>query len=367
MSTPAISFVLINYNYECFISEAALSIFRQSFRNFECKIIDNNSSDESLNKIPKEICHDSRFTVIENDENLNQMGAFLSILDDLEGDYVAIIDSDDFIFEDYAAYHIQAHLSSSPSIGLSSNAVLEVDADGRPLSAGYAPFLRHTIGRPFRASPNIASAVMSDIGRGKLENCAVFIPSTETGWHWSPGTAIVYSRKFLLQARPRYDGGPYVAATDNYYAPFVHALGNSVCIDLPLSAYRIHGKNRHGAMSTLPTLRTATRSGFDRSRARRQDITETMVSRANEFLSLYPDTFWSLMDVPALADGLTLNTYFESPGVQAILERHYPTLCQACGQEKTELELSRRMSSRHLGAFKARIAKQQLRTSRILI
>lgn len=357
MNKPFLSFVLINYNYEEYISDAISSIAAQSFSDFECHIIDNNSSDRSIERIRPEIYRDNRFTVVRNVENLNQMGAFLSLLDKLKGDYISIVDADDFLFEDYAAYHLQAHLSSEQPIAMSSNAVLEVDGSGHPLSAGYAPFLRHTIGKPFRINASKASDWLSGFDRGRLVAHTVFIPSSEGGWHWSPGTANVYSKRFLLLARPAYSGGVYVAATDNYFAPFVHALGNSACIDLPLSAYRIHGKNRHGAMSTFPTLRTATPSGFERSRVRRRDITDTLASRAVEFMQLYPDTFWSLMDSPAAADGIARSTYFTSGDVKRILARHYQVLCLACGKAKTDQELSSRMTAPHFKSFKLQLGQ----------
>jgi hypothetical protein len=70
-----------------------------------------------------------------------------------------------------------------------------------------------------------------------------------------------------------------VAAVDNYYVPFANAVAGSALIDVPLSAYRLHGRNRHGATVSLHGLRSISPSGVARSVIRRRDIMETLCGK----------------------------------------------------------------------------------------
>ncbi|WP_269931080.1 glycosyltransferase family A protein [Aminobacter sp. HY435] len=368
--SPKISFVLINYNYGKYVADAIRSIAFQDYGNFECYILDNNSSDDSREIIRNEPSLDDRFHLVFHGENLNQMGAFLSVLDVLDGDLVSIVDSDDVLFKGYASHHAQLHSASHLPVALTSSAVLEIDSEGRPISPGFAPFLR-TTPQSEPTSLDFTTAILGQDEQHLLEKQTTFIARATTGWHWSPGTANMYATSVLRKISPRFDGRPYEASTDNYFAPFAHALGGSACIDIPLSAYRIHGNNRHGAIPTFPTLRTTTVSGHNRSIVRRREITLTLVSRADEFMQSHGDTFWTLMDAPAYPDGLGRQAYFTTPAVQQILALHYDRLSDACGRARTEQELSIRMGPKAFRSFAAQLpataaARQSSQSNRVL-
>lgn len=356
MENPKVSLVVINYNYGRYITQAIESIKNQDFEEYECYIIDNNSSDISKDIIASARQRDSRFKPVLNDSNLNQMGALLSVIDELKGDFVSIIDADDFILSNYCSHHLSVLLELSPSVAFSSGAAIEVDDEGRPISQGFTPFLQHDVGEAI----SLAKSKRTDalIGLDEYQRLAQqtrHIPPSARGWHWSPGTSNMYRRSLLQRARPAYRGGPYVASTDNYFAPLLHALGGSACIDIPLSAYRIHGANRHAAMPTFQGLKTSTVSGANRSRIRRRDITLTLASRADEFVETHRQSFWSLMDAPACADGLSRRAYYTSPEVQQILATHFDKLTAACGAPETERELKERMGSSAYNAFIERL------------
>ena len=90
---PKISVILTSYNHAKYIVEAIDSALNQSFKNFELIIVDDKSSDNSVEIIQK--YQDSSLKFIVNEVNLGICGAFnLSILE-AKGKYIAHICSDD--------------------------------------------------------------------------------------------------------------------------------------------------------------------------------------------------------------------------------------------------------------------------------
>ncbi|MET2825383.1 hypothetical protein [Mesorhizobium shangrilense] len=186
--------------------------------------------------------------------------------------------------------------------------------------------------------------------RGVLWRQSTIIAPHEPGWHWSPGTANMYRRSHLQRARPMLDV-VNASATDNYFMPFVHALGGSACIDIPLSAYRIHGKNRFGEIPSLSGLRTTGVAASKRSATHRRAMIKALAARARDFVATHPQSFWTLMDAPAACDGVSRQRYFTDPAIQEILADHYGELIAACGEAQTNSELRTRMGAKAFAAF----------------
>ncbi|MET2825384.1 glycosyltransferase family 2 protein [Mesorhizobium shangrilense] len=50
---PKVSFVIINYNYGLYVEQAISSVMSQDYADFECYVIDNNSTDTSREVIAR--------------------------------------------------------------------------------------------------------------------------------------------------------------------------------------------------------------------------------------------------------------------------------------------------------------------------
>lgn len=96
MKTPLISFIVPVYNAEEYITECINSIKRISSVQIECILIDDGSSDHSLEKCHLAVKGDNRFRVIHT-ENHGVSHARNVGLDHSCGKYVTFIDSDDYI------------------------------------------------------------------------------------------------------------------------------------------------------------------------------------------------------------------------------------------------------------------------------
>jgi glycosyltransferase involved in cell wall biosynthesis len=90
---PLISIILPVYNGQEFLKKTISSVLNQSFNNFEFLIIDDHSSDNSLNIINS--FQDSRIKLIKNNSNQGQILTENKGLNIAKGKYIARIDQDD--------------------------------------------------------------------------------------------------------------------------------------------------------------------------------------------------------------------------------------------------------------------------------
>ena len=98
MLQPLISIITPNFNSEKFISETIESVLNQSYRNWELIIVDDFSTDNSLNLINKFISKESRISLIKLSKNSGPAITRNQGIKVAKGDYLAFLDSDDSWF-----------------------------------------------------------------------------------------------------------------------------------------------------------------------------------------------------------------------------------------------------------------------------
>lgn len=96
-----ISVIVPVYNTEKYLVKCIDSIINQTFRDIEIICVDDCSTDNSLNILKKYEAEDSRVKVIHLNKNKSQGGARNAGLNIAQGKYIAFIDSDDYIEENY--------------------------------------------------------------------------------------------------------------------------------------------------------------------------------------------------------------------------------------------------------------------------
>lgn len=97
---PDISIIIPNYNGAQYLVDALNSVAAQTLQNWECIVIDDGSTDDSVKIINKFVKADKRFKLIK----LNHGGVSVARnagLDAARGRYIAFLDSDD-CYTDYA-------------------------------------------------------------------------------------------------------------------------------------------------------------------------------------------------------------------------------------------------------------------------
>ena len=100
-----ISIVTASYNYEQYISETIQSVLNQTYSDWEMIIVDDCSTDNSVEVIKS--FNDKRIKLFVNEKNLGLKGTVKRGIEEAKGDWVVFLESDDMITPDYLEKKIQ--------------------------------------------------------------------------------------------------------------------------------------------------------------------------------------------------------------------------------------------------------------------
>ncbi len=120
MSPPKVSIGIPTYNGERFIREAIQSIVDQTFRDIEVIVIDDRSTDATVEIVRS--LRDPRLVLYENEQQLGIPGNWNRAVSLAHGEYLCLFHQDDRMQPDNLARKIQV-LDSDPLIGLVYSAV----------------------------------------------------------------------------------------------------------------------------------------------------------------------------------------------------------------------------------------------------
>lgn len=127
--TPPVSICIPLFNAEEHIAETLESAFAQSFENIEVIVVDNASTDRSVEIVRS--FDDERLTLHQNDENIGAERNFNRALGLARGDFVKLLCSDDVLFTDcISRQHAVLDRPESSGITLVSAAREVIDSRG---------------------------------------------------------------------------------------------------------------------------------------------------------------------------------------------------------------------------------------------
>ena len=113
---PLVSVIMSVYNEpEYMLSEAVNSILKQTFRDFEFIIVNDNPKTSMLNSIKKACGNDDRVRILNNEENLGLARSLNKGIEVAVGKYMARMDADDISREDRLAVEVE-YLERTPDI-----------------------------------------------------------------------------------------------------------------------------------------------------------------------------------------------------------------------------------------------------------
>lgn len=117
---PRVSVITSCFNHEAFLDDYFDGLLRQTYANIELILFDDGSTDGSWEKIESYIprLHD-RFSrvVVERHENIGQKPQLHRALQIVEGEYVSILESDDYYYPDKVAANVEL-FQSHPEVGV---------------------------------------------------------------------------------------------------------------------------------------------------------------------------------------------------------------------------------------------------------
>ncbi|WP_010419531.1 glycosyltransferase family 2 protein [Anaerophaga thermohalophila] len=98
-NNPLVSVIIPAYNRETLIGETLDSILTQTYPNWECIIVDDGSTDHTIDVIEKYTKKDNRFRLFKRNREPKGAPTCRNIgLDKAKGEYVIFLDSDDILF-----------------------------------------------------------------------------------------------------------------------------------------------------------------------------------------------------------------------------------------------------------------------------
>ncbi|HLH96248.1 MAG TPA: glycosyltransferase [Xanthobacteraceae bacterium] len=347
---PLVSILIINWNYARYLSQSIRSVLAQDYPNIECIIVDNGSTDDSVEVIQAEIAGDPRFRLVRFEANLGQLGAFFTVFGQCKGDFITVLDADDVLFASFVSSHVQVHLALPRPVAFTSSNIMEINSAGRIRSGRYPHFGSDTFWEaPALVDRSLAARIPAvsdaDFDRLSVRTCAV--PFHQTGWFWSPGSAGMYRRTVLRVVHQVRTPAKYLRPADAYLSPFCHALAGSALIDVSLSLYRIHDSNYFAAHETIAGLKAGRPEFVALQTELAEETTDFLLANSLRFQQLVGlERFWELLD--QLTGSMIASKVYRSPAFIVSVVRHLPGLRKAFGDARLARALINRLKTPRL-------------------
>ena len=131
-----VSVWLTSYNHGELLRESIESVLNQTYQDFEFIIVDDCSTDHSQEIIKEYVEKYPRIKAILHEKNIGR-GGLAEALEDLEGDYVAILHGDDKWNEKKLEAQV-AVLDSRPEVAACFTGVTVIDDDGNAYVGNHA-------------------------------------------------------------------------------------------------------------------------------------------------------------------------------------------------------------------------------------
>ncbi|NQT20569.1 MAG: glycosyltransferase [Planctomycetes bacterium] len=128
---PSVSAIMTVYNAERYVAEAAESILAQTFTDFEFIIVDDGSTDKSLEILQRHAEQDGRIRLVSR-PNTGIIGALNDGLALARSEFIARMDADDISLPERFSKQL-GYLSAHPSCIAVGSRALMIDIDGAPI------------------------------------------------------------------------------------------------------------------------------------------------------------------------------------------------------------------------------------------
>lgn len=113
---PKVSVIIPVYNVEKFLPKCLDSLMNQSFRDIEIICFNDASTDSSLTILKEYAAKDSRIQIIDSKINIRQGGGRNAGIRQAKGEYIAFVDSDDFVHRDFIRILYEAAINHNADI-----------------------------------------------------------------------------------------------------------------------------------------------------------------------------------------------------------------------------------------------------------
>jgi glycosyltransferase involved in cell wall biosynthesis len=214
-SLPLVTVLINNYNYGQFLAESIESALSQCYPNLEVVVVDDGSLDNSREVIGR---YGSRVAAIFQ-KNAGQAAAFNSGFKRSKGDWILLLDSDDF-FAVSKVETLMSYAASFPAAGLIAHNLKYCDEKGEP-----TVFPRFVLSEV---------RVVDDTGIARKGKFSVCLP---------PTSALALRRDVASKIFPM--PSDFTIAADNFIQTAALGLAPVLLVPDFLATQRIHPKNSY--------------------------------------------------------------------------------------------------------------------------
>ncbi|MBO4106825.1 glycosyltransferase family 2 protein [Streptococcus suis] len=130
---PLVSVIIPMYNAEQFIQETIQSVLAQTYQVFEIIVVDDQSSDNSMETVRSLIAKDSRIRLLQNEVNSGVAVARNAGVAEANGRFICFLDADDLWLSDKLAKQVSFMLENSYAFSFTSYQF--ADENGLPIKS----------------------------------------------------------------------------------------------------------------------------------------------------------------------------------------------------------------------------------------
>jgi len=162
MTAPLVSVMMPSFNANATLPRAMASLVAQTYANWECVLVDDGSSESPAGIVAA--ADDERIRLITLDRNYGRGVARQVALDNARGEYLAMLDADDWMFPTRIADQV-AIMTTDLDLALVSSSMATVDGANelvtvRPATDDGERFMRYTLTQPGTVPVNFAPSMI---------------------------------------------------------------------------------------------------------------------------------------------------------------------------------------------------------------
>lgn len=212
-----LSIVIPNHNYGRFVEDAIRSVAQQNYAPIELIVVDDASSDNSVDVIDNclsQVTGLARVEFVANSESQGKLGVMNRTLPLIQGEYYIALDADDYLAEDYARRCVEAlepAKERDDGVGFVYTDCNLIAEDGRWLAPGRS---------------------------------TAFDADLLSEWSFIPSPAVVLTQA-MIEATP-FDESIKKGTKHHTWQRIVGAGWKGVHLPEALFCYRMHGRNVSG-------------------------------------------------------------------------------------------------------------------------
>ena len=250
-AVPLVSIIIANYNYGRFLAEAIHSALNQTYKNVEVILVDDGSTDESLDVLKQ---YQQKLTFLTCDHG-GQCAAINKAFAHSRGDFIILLDADDYLTKNAVQLHID-NFAQNRDITKSQGYMQCVDTHGGHLS----------------------KTIPARLAKTGLYRDRVLEHGPWTVSHaWTSGNA--WRRTFLQAVFPLPEQAEALSSPDGCLNVLSELYGPIGSVEKIVVYYRIHGDNKGPvsdifSVASIQKRLTQMRNNFlfIQKRAKNQDI-----------------------------------------------------------------------------------------------